>query len=130
MNSINLVGRMTKTPELRYSKEGTPVTTFTIAVNRMKKDEADFLNCVSFKKTAENIANFTDKGSLIAVSGSIQTRNYENNEGKRVYVTEIIANQVTFLDSKKKEDKPQQQTKKEYDPFAGSIDIDTEGLPF
>jgi single-strand DNA-binding protein len=119
MNSINLVGRMTKTPELRYSKEGTPVTTFTIAVNRMKKDEADFLNCVSFKKTAENIANFTDKGSLIAVSGSIQTRNYENNEGKRVYVTEIIANQVTFLDSKKKEDKPQQQTKKEYDPFAG-----------
>ena len=127
MNSVNLVGRMTKTPELRYSKEGTPVTTFTIAVNRMKKDEADFLNCVSFKKTAENVANFTDKGSLVAVSGSIQTRNYENNEGKRVYVTEIIANQVTFLDSKKKEDKP--APKKGEDPFIGT-ELDESELPF
>lgn len=131
MNNVSLVGRLTKQVELRYSPNGTPVSTFTIAVNRMKKDEADFINCVCFKKTAENMANFTDKGSQVAVTGSIQTRNYEK-DGRKVYVTEIIANQVTFLDSKKSGGQaPKQEAPKTVeDPFGGEpFDIESE-LPF
>lgn len=138
MNNVSLVGRLTKQPELRYTSQGTPVGTFTLAVNRMKKDEADFINCICFKKTAENVANYTDKGSQVAVTGSIQTRSYENKEGKRVYVTEVIANQVTFLDSKKSGQPKQEQPPKQdrppadYDPFAnnGQIDINDDDLPF
>lgn len=132
MNNVSLVGRLTKQVELRYSPNGTPVSTFTIAVNRMKKDEADFINCVCFKKTAENMANFTDKGSQVAVTGSIQTRNYEK-DGRKIYVTEVIANQVTFLDSKKSGGQaPKQEAPKSFDdPFGGgSIDISMDDMPF
>ncbi|WNS74255.1 single-stranded DNA-binding protein [Bacillus sp. DTU_2020_1000418_1_SI_GHA_SEK_038] len=131
MNNVSLVGRMTKAAELRYSPNGTPVASFTLAVNRMKKDEADFINCVCFKKTAENLANYTEKGSQISVSGSIQTRNYENSEGRKVYVTEVIANQITFLDSKKDKQQTQKYTEDPSDPFAGGQpDIEDSDLPF
>jgi single-strand DNA-binding protein len=132
INQVTLVGRLSKAAELRYTTNGTAVASFTVACNRFGKDEADFINCVAFKKTAENLANYTDKGSLIGVTGSIQIRSYEIDSQKR-WVTEVIANSVQFLDSKKKEEKPAQRyTHDPADPFknSGQIDIDDDSLPF
>ncbi|WP_421073018.1 single-stranded DNA-binding protein [Listeria monocytogenes] len=105
MNRVVLVGRLTKDPELRYTPAGVAVATFTLAVNRPFKNgqgerEADFINCVVWRKPAENVANFLKKGSLTGVDGRVQTRNYEGNDGKRVYVTEIVAESVQFLEPK------------------------------
>ncbi|ELD8328432.1 single-stranded DNA-binding protein [Listeria innocua] len=105
MNRVVLVGRLTKDPELRYTPAGVAVTTFTLAVNRTFTNqngerEADFIQCVVWRKPAENAANFLKKGSLAGVDGRVQTRNYEGNDGKRVYVTEIVAESVQFLESK------------------------------
>ncbi|MEN0848252.1 single-stranded DNA-binding protein [Listeria monocytogenes] len=105
MNRVVLVGRLTKDPELRYTPAGVAVTTFTLAVNRTFTNqdgerEADFINCVVWRKPAENVANFLKKGSLAGVDGRVQTRNYEGNDGKRVYVTEIVAESVQFLEPK------------------------------
>ena len=108
LNRVVLVGRLTRDPELRYTPGGgKAVANFNIAVNRPFTNqngerEADFINCVIWGKPAENLANYQKKGNLIGVDGRIQTRSYENNEGKRVYVTEVIADQVAFLDSKSK----------------------------
>ncbi len=106
MNRVILVGRLTKDPELRYTPNGVAVTSFTLAVNRNFKNaagemEADFINCVVWRKPAENVANYLHKGSLAGVDGRIQTRNYEGTDGKRVYVTEVLAESVQFLDTKK-----------------------------
>lgn len=101
MNKTILIGRLTKDPELRYTGQGTPVTTFTLAINRkFKRDETDFIPCVVWTKLAEHCANYLKKGSQCAVEGRIQTRNYENQEGRKVYVTEVVAEDVRFLDSK------------------------------
>ncbi|HAO5626909.1 TPA: single-stranded DNA-binding protein [Listeria monocytogenes] len=105
MNRVVLVGRLTKDPDLRYTPAGAAVATFTLAVNRPFKNaqgeqEADFINCVVWRKPAENVANFLKKGSMVGVDGRVQTRNYEGNDGKRVYVTEIVAESVQFLESK------------------------------
>ncbi|HAM2065720.1 TPA: single-stranded DNA-binding protein [Listeria monocytogenes] len=105
MNRVVLVGRLTKDPDLRYTPAGAAVATFTLAVNRPFKNaqgeqEADFINCVVWRKPAENVANFLKKGSLTGVDGRVQTRNYEGNDGKRVYVTEIVAESVQFLEPK------------------------------
>ncbi|UNB91613.1 Single-stranded DNA-binding protein [Listeria innocua] len=105
MNRVVLVGRLTKDPELRYTPAGVAVATFTLAVNRAFTNqngerEADFINCVVWRKPAENVANFLKKGSMAGVDGRVQTRNYEGNDGKRVYVTEIVAESVQFLESK------------------------------
>ena len=105
INNLTLVGRLTKDPELRYLPNGTPSTSFTLAVNRsftnsQGEREADFINCVVFRKPAENVANYLKKGSLAGLTGRIQTRNYENGEGKRIYVTEVVADSVQFLDSR------------------------------
>ncbi|EAD6256750.1 single-stranded DNA-binding protein [Listeria monocytogenes] len=105
MNRVVLVGRLTKDPELRYTPAGAAVATFTLAVNRPFKNgqgeqEADFIQCVVWRKPAENVANFLKKGSLTGVDGRVQTRNYEGNDGKRVYVTEIVAESVQFLEPK------------------------------
>jgi len=129
------VGRLTKDVELRFTPQGVAVANFTVAINRTFKNangeyEADFINVVAFKKTAENVANYTKKGSMVAVDGRIQTRNYENNEGKRVYVTEIVADSIQFLESKKQEDQNRKYTN---DPFKNNghpIDIDDSDLPF
>lgn len=106
MNRVVLIGRLTKQPELRFTPgAGKAVATFTLAVNRRFKTdgqpEADFLPIVVWGKQAESAANYLTKGSQAAISGKIATRNYENKEGQRVYVTEIIADEVQFLDSKK-----------------------------
>lgn len=105
MNRVVLVGRLTKDPDLRYTPAGVAVATFTLAVNRPFKNaqgeqEADFINCVVWRKPAENVANFLKKGSMAGVDGRIQTRNYEDNDGKRVFVTEVVAESVQFLDPK------------------------------
>ncbi|EHR0456617.1 single-stranded DNA-binding protein [Listeria monocytogenes] len=105
MNRVVLVGRLTKDPELRYTPAGAAVATFTLAVNRtftnqQGEREADFINCVVWRKPAENVANFLKKGSMAGVDGRVQTRNYEGNDGKRVYVTEIVAESVQFLEPK------------------------------
>ncbi|HAO6187781.1 TPA: single-stranded DNA-binding protein [Listeria monocytogenes] len=103
MNRVVLVGRLTKDPDLRYTPAGVAVATFTLAVNRtftnqQGEREADFINCVVWRKPAENVANFLKKGSMAGVDGRIQTRNYEDNDGKRVFVTEVVAESVQFLE--------------------------------
>lgn len=103
MNNANLVGRLTKPVDLRYTQNGVAYGSFTLAVTRRFKNqngerEADFINCVIWKKGAENLANFTQKGSLIGVSGAIQTRNYENQQGQRVYVTEVLVENFSLLE--------------------------------
>lgn len=105
MNRVVLVGRLTKDPDLRYTPNGVPVATFTLAVNRtftnqQGERETDFINCVVWRRPAENVANFLKKGSLAGVDGRIQTRNYEGQDGKRVYVTEVLAESVQFLEPK------------------------------
>lgn len=105
INRVILVGRLTKNPELRYTPNGVAVASFTIAVNRpfsnqQGEREADFIPVVVWRRQAENAANFLTKGSLAGVDGRIQTRNYENNEGRRVYITEVIADSVQFLEPK------------------------------
>ncbi|MEE6729930.1 single-stranded DNA-binding protein [Pediococcus pentosaceus] len=105
INRTVLVGRLTKDPELRYTSSGTAVATFTVAVNRQFTNsngerEADFINCVMWRMLAENFANFTRKGSLVGIDGRIQTRSYENKQGQRVFITEIVAEKFSLLDSK------------------------------
>ena len=105
INNVVLVGRMTRDAELRYTNSNIAVATFTLAVNRPFKNEAgereaDFINAVIWRQQAENLANWAKKGSLIGISGSIQTRNYENQQGQRVYVTEVVANNFQLLESR------------------------------
>jgi single-strand DNA-binding protein len=105
MNRVILVGRLTKDPELRFTPNGVAVATFTLAVNRSFTNqagerEADFINCVVWRRPAENVANFLKKGSMAGVDGRVQTRSYEGQDGKRVYVTEVLAESVQFLEPK------------------------------
>lgn len=105
MNRVILVGRLTKDPELRYTPTGVAVATFTLAVNRTFTNqsgerEADFINVVVWRKQAENVANFLKKGSQAGVDGRLQSRSYEGQDGKRVYVTEVVAESVQFLEPK------------------------------
>ncbi|MTD31209.1 single-stranded DNA-binding protein [Planomicrobium sp. YIM 101495] len=160
INRVVLVGRLTKDPELRYTPNGVANCNFTLAVNRtfanaQGEREADFINCVTWRKQAENTANFLKKGSLAGVEGRIQTRNYENNEGKRVYVTEVVADSVQFLEprnsgsgssdrnysqqpSSYQQNQPpasqQNYTRVDDDPFksntSGPIDVSDDDLPF
>ena len=105
MNKAFLIGRLTRDPELRYSSSNAAIVNFTIAIDRQYTNnqgerDTDFINIVAFQKQAENIKKYVFKGSLVAVDGRIQTRNYEDKDGKRVYVTEVVADRVQFLDSK------------------------------
>ncbi|UOE54929.1 single-stranded DNA-binding protein [Cytobacillus oceanisediminis] len=114
MNRVVLVGRLTKDPDLRYTPNGVPVASFTLAVNRSFTNqqgdrEADFIQCQIWRKPAENVANFLKKGSLAGVDGRIQTRNFEGQDGKRVYITEVRADSVQFLEPKRDSDSPKKQ---------------------
>lgn len=109
INNVVLVGRLTRAVDLRYTSNGTAYASFTLAADRDFKNqngerETDFINCVMWRKPAENLANYTKKGSLIGVEGRIQTRNYDNQQGQRVYVTEVLAEKFSFLESVKKDD--------------------------
>ncbi|WP_226619853.1 single-stranded DNA-binding protein [Cytobacillus firmus] len=143
MNRVVLVGRLTKDPDLRYTPNGVALASFTLAVNRtftnqQGEREADFINCVVWRKPAENAANFLKKGSLAGVDGRIQTRSYEGQDGKRVYVTEVQAESVQFLEPKnsntQRNEEPQQQqyTRIDENPFdeKRQVDISDDDLPF
>lgn len=117
LNRVVLVGRLTKDPEFRTTQNGVNVATFTLAVNRNFKNkngeqQADFINVVVFRQQAENVNNYLSKGNLAGVDGRIQSRSYENKEGQRVYVTEVVADSVQFLEPKnsnQQNNQPQQQ---------------------
>jgi single-strand DNA-binding protein len=103
INRVVLVGRLTKDPELRYTANGIAVASFTLAVNRpfsnaQGQKEADFINVVVWRKQAENVANYLKKGSQAGVDGRIQTRSFDNNEGRRIFMTEIVGDSVQFLE--------------------------------
>lgn len=105
INNVVLVGRLTKDAELRYTGSGIAVASFTVAVERpytnaQGEKETDFINCVAWRKTAEIISNFTRKGSLVGVTGRMQTRNYTNNEGRKVYITEVVCENFQMLEPK------------------------------
>ncbi|EPB2990464.1 single-stranded DNA-binding protein [Enterococcus faecalis] len=151
INNVTLVGRLTKDPDLRYTQSGTAVGQFTLAVNRNFTNqqgdrEADFINCVIWRKAAESFDNYARKGTLIGLTGRIQTRNYDNQQGQRVYVTEIVVENFQLLESKEVNDqrrssKPDQATFDKQatekpdplDPFSkdvSPIDISDDDLPF
>ncbi|WP_394468075.1 single-stranded DNA-binding protein [Streptococcus anginosus] len=105
INNVVLVGRLTRDAELRYTPQNQAVATFNLAVNRNFKNqsgerEADFINVVIWRQQAENLANWTKKGSLIGITGRIQTRSYENQQGQRVYVTEVVADSFQILEKR------------------------------
>lgn len=136
MNHVSLIGRLTRDPEMRYTTNGTPVTSFTLAVNRPFTNQegertADFINIVTWQKLAELCGTHLRKGRLTAVEGRLQTRSYDNQEGRRVYVTEVVAERVHFLD--KAEGAPKNDRDPFADPFAGPgtpTHISDEDLPF
>lgn len=108
INQVTLVGRLTRDPELKLTQEGTSLVNVVLAVNRNFKNqsgeyETDFVSCTFWRKVAEITAQYCRKGSLVGIMGRIQSRSYDNQEGKRVYVTEVIAEYVRFLDQKKTE---------------------------
>lgn len=130
LNSVVLIGRLTKDPELRYTPNGVAVTSFTLAVDRNFKNskgekEADFINVITWRRLAENVANYLGKGRLCTVEGRIQTRNFEDSEGKRVYITEVNADNVVFLDYGN-----EKKNKQHNEEVENSIDISDEDLPF
>src|SRR5690625_1621365 len=105
LNRVVLVGRLTKDPDLRYTPNGVAVANFTMAINRpfcnqQGNNEADFISCVTWRKTAESLANYMRKGSQIGIDGRLQSRTYEDQSGKTVFVTEAVAESVQFLESK------------------------------
>ncbi|HDK9046951.1 TPA: single-stranded DNA-binding protein [Staphylococcus aureus] len=141
LNRAVLVGRLTKDPELRSAPNGVNVGTFTLAVNRtftnaQGEREADFINVVVFKKQAENVKNYLSKGSLAGVDGRLQTRSYENKVGQRVFVTEVVADSVQFLEPKNNNQQPnnnyhqQRQTQTGNNPFDNTTAIIDDDLPF
>lgn len=115
INNVVLVGRLTKDADLRYTSNGTAVATFSLAVsrpftNQKGERDADFINCVIWRKSAESFANFTRKGALVGVEGRIQTRSYDNQQGQRVYVTEVVVETFSLLESKAKSDERKDQS--------------------
>lgn len=142
LNSVSLVGRLTDDPNLRYTSTGKAVANFRLAIQRPFKNqngdyEADFINCVVWNKQAENLAQYMNKGSTIAVSGSLQSRSYENQNGQKVYVTEVLVNNVSFIQSKKNNNQniwteqgsqlqDQQKNGGQLEPY----DISDDDLPF
>jgi single-strand DNA-binding protein len=133
MNSVALIGRLTKEADLRYSSSGTAVYRNSLAVNRkFNKDETDFINILAFKKTGELMANHLSKGDPVGIEGHIQTGSYEK-DGKKIYTFEVVVDNITFIGGGKKEEKPAQRyTADPGDPFQnnGQININDSDLPF
>lgn len=145
INNVTLVGRLAKDVELKYTPANQAVAQFVLAVNRTFKNangerETDFINVVIWRQYAENFANFAKKGALIGITGRIQTRNYENQQGQRVYVTEVVAENFQMLESRNQQQgqqqaQPQQakqQQAKQPDPFAREtpMSLNDDDLPF
>lgn len=159
INRVVLVGRLTKDPELRYTPSGVANARFLVAVNRpfanqQGEKEADFINCVAWRKQAENLCNFMKKGNLIGLEGRIQTGSFEGQDGKRVYTTDVIADSIQFLERNNTQQQGQQNqqsqpnhqqssqqqyggqqnyTRMDEDPFAnskGPMEVSEDDLPF
>ncbi len=144
LNSVALTGRLTRDIDLRYTQSGTAVGSFTIAVDRQFRSangerETDFINCAIWRKSAENFANFTKKGSLVGVEGHVQTRTYDNAQGNKVYVTEVIVENFALLDPRQTSKESQQRSAN--NPGAASqgngfanngqpVDVSDDDLPF
>lgn len=148
INRAILVGRLTRDPELRYTSNGTAMAKFTLAVdrqftNQQGERETDFINCVIWRKSAENLSNLVHKGSLIGIDGNIQTSRYENKEGHTVYQTQVAVDNFSLLEPKNKSEEassvkpftslPKGDSEQPNDPFENtndSIDISNDSLPF
>jgi single-strand DNA-binding protein len=140
INRVVLTGNLTKDPELKTTQSGLSVVQFVIGVQRQfaRKDgerEADFISCVAWRKTAKNIARYFKKGQLIGIDGRVQTRSYDDKNGQRVYVTEVVVDNFAFLSSQKGQgnrNPSQRPNTTAQDPFAGTsnIDITDDDLPF
>ena len=144
INRVVITGRLTKDPEFRTTQNGISVTTFTLAVDRPFTNangerQADFINCVTFRKQAENVNNYVSKGSLVGIDGRLQSRSYDNQEGRRIFVTEVVCDNVQFLDTKKQNNQSKQQQGQAQgntnvandNPFANANDdISESKLPF
>lgn len=151
LNRVVLVGRLTRDPDLRYTPNGIAVSNFTIACNRPFKtkdgeQEADFINGVVWRKAAESLAEYMKKGSMIGIDGRLQSRTYDDKDGKKVFVTEVLAESIQFLESRGQQNngqsqqpspydyqQTQQQQQQPSDPFADAgepIDISGDDLPF
>ena len=153
MNKVILVGRLTKDPELKYTNTNIPVVQFTIAVNRTFQNkngekQADFISCVVWRQQAENFAKYMRKGSLIGIDGQIQTRQYDDPNGVRKYITEVICDSIHFLESKSSRDgfsgysdvnqydipsynqKPSEQPKDPFEDLKSDFDVSNDDLPF
>ena len=143
LNNVSLVGRLTKDVELRYTPSNVAVATFTLAVNRTFKNEngereADFINCVMWRQQAENLANWAKKGSRVGITGRIQTRSYDNQQGQRVYVTEVVAEQFQLLESRNSQGQQgnqgqraqSQQQAPDFSRQGAPMDISDDDLPF
>ncbi len=136
-NKVVLIGRLTKDPELRYTSNNIPVCSFTLAVNRpfqsnVNDRSADFFNCTAWRKQAENIAKYVSKGSMVAVEGRLQTRDYMDDKiNARRYITEIVADSVVFLDTKSQgnDDTPNMKEPDE-DIDTGNFNNVEDDLPF
>ncbi len=143
VNNVVLVGRITKDPELKHSTSGSAICNFTLAINRNFKNQngeydADFINCVAFNQTATLMEQYVLKGQLLAVQGRLQSRSYDDNTGRKVYVTEVVVNNLSFLESKKSTSENTSYNQpnnsiEEQDTFnadALDVSIDDDDLPF
>lgn len=146
INSVNLTGRLTRDPELRKTQSDIAITNITLAVNRSFTDsngekQADFINCVLFRKTAEIAQQYLRKGNLVGVTGRLQSRSYDNKDGQRVFVTEVVVENLAFLESKQQSQdsyqqsqqysQPQVRNGQQENPFASeSVEITDADLPF
>ena len=144
INRTVLVGRLTKDPELKYTPSGVPMARFTLAVNRpfsnqQGEKEADFINCIAWRKQAENLSNFMKKGNMVGIEGRIQTGSFEGQDGKRVFTTDVIADSIQFLEARgggngsQNTQGQQNYTRTDEAPFAnskGPIEVDSDDLPF
>ena len=137
INNVTLVGRLTRDPELRYTPSNIAITTFNMAVNRNFKNqagdrEADFINCMIWRQQAENFANWCKKGNQVGITGRIQTRSYDNQQGQRVYVTEVVADTFQLLE--KRDDSANKSNIEDQMPASfGStnpLDISDDDMPF
>ena len=130
INRVVLVGRMTRDPELRRTNSGSAVTSFTLAVNRNYNSadgqEADFIGCVVWNKPAENVERYCSKGSLVGVEGRLHSRSYDNAQGQKVYITEVVCDSVQFLETRAAKERAHQQPQVPQDNFYDMKTVDLE----
>lgn len=135
INNVTLIGRLTRDAELRYTPSNIATAQFNIACNRNFKNandeyDADFINCVMWREQAERFCNWTRKGTLVGITGRIQTRNYENNDGKRVYVTEVVAENFQVLEKRDNTANQNSMTEQMPPSYTSPMDITEDSFPF